>query len=376
MSNIKIIPIYFPQFHAIEENNKWWGNGFTDWDNVKNAKPLYKGHNQPRIPLNKNYYDLTNIDTIKWQVELAKKYLIYGFTIYHYWFDGKLVLNLPTEKFLNNQELNIPFALTWANEKWTTRWEGTEEKVIIEQTHEPSIEKWEEHFLYLLDFFKDPRYIKINNKPIFAIYRPYLIKQLDKMITYWQKRAKECGLNGIYMIAIKNFEIPNLQILNNFDACMRFQPFETVNSFKMLGKSTYIHKQLRKMPENILDSLRKLNKKIQKTYKTYDYDNVCYNMLNNASEIKNITIFDSLFLEWDNTARYKEKSTIYTGCTPEKFEYWLNKLCQKTLTSNSKENIIFINAWNEWAEGTYLEPDEKNRYAYLEAIKRCIDKYN
>ena len=376
MSSIKIVPIYFPQFHEIRENNLWWGKGFTDWTNVKSAKPLYEGHHQPRIPLGQNYYDLSDKENVKWQIDLAKKYAIHGFQIYHYWFDGKLVLNIPKEHFLNNKNFDIPFSLSWANERWTTRWEGADEKVILEQTHEPSIEKWEQHFLYLLDFFKDKRYIRIDNKPIFTIYRPHLVKKLDDMIAYWQKRARECGLNGIYMIAVKSFEFANQRILDSFNACMHFQPFETVNSSAMLGKSTYIHKILRRLPESLLNIIRKMKKKTRKTYKVYDYDAVCRHMIASVSDNEKTDVYHSIFLEWDNTARYKEGATIYQGCTPERFEFWLDKLCRKVLESGTGEKIIFINAWNEWAEGTYLEPDEKNGYGYLEAVKRCVEKYN
>jgi len=376
MSAIKIIPIYFPQFHETQENNEWWGKGFTDWVNVKSAGPLFEGHHQPRVPMNNNYYDLTDKKNIKWQVDLAKEYSIYGFSIYHYWFDGKLVLNIPKEHFLNNKNFDIPFSLNWANERWTTRWKGNKEKVILEQTHEPSIEKWEQHFLYLLDFFRDTRYIRINNKPIFTIYRPHFVKKLDKMVTYWRKRAIESGLEGIYIIAVKTHEFSNPHILDSFDACMHFQPHETVNSPKMLGKSTYIHRLLRLLPEGILNSLRKLRSKTKKTYRLYDYDTVCENMIDSPTSEGNKPVYNSMFLEWDNTSRYKERATIYQGCTPKSFENWLDKLCRKTLDSSNEEKLIFINAWNEWAEGTYLEPDIKNQYGYLEAVKRCAEKYN
>lgn len=374
MSKIKIVPIYFPQFHAIKENDEWWGKGFTDWTNVRNAKPLFEGHHQPRIPLNENYYDLTDIENIRWQVELAKKYSVYGFSIYHYWFDGKLVLNIPKELLLNNRELDIPFSLNWANERWTTRWEGENEKVILEQTHEPSIEKWEQHFSYLLDFFKDDRYIKIQNKPVFTIYRPHHIKKLDEMIACWNERAKECGFDGIYTIAVKSHELANESLLNSFDAVMRFQPFETVNSPAMLGKISSVHKLLRRLPEGVLNLIRKFNKKLKKSYTVYDYDAVCKHMVESDWRLGTKKVYDSIYLEWDNTARYKERATLFNGCTPERFEYWLDKLCAKA--SKQQDGIIFVNAWNEWAEGTYLEPDMKNTYQYLEALKRCVDKYN
>ncbi|MDD5016804.1 MAG: glycoside hydrolase family 99-like domain-containing protein [Eubacteriales bacterium] len=375
MNKIKIVPIYFPQFHAIQENSEWWGEGFTDWANVKSGQPVFEGHHQPRVPLNNNYYDLSKPEAIRWQIDLAKTYGIYGFNIYHYWFDGRQMLKVPKEHILHHKEWDIKFALNWANERWTTRWEGTKDKVLIEQTHEPSIEKWEEHFLYLLDFFRDDRYIRIDGKPIFTIYRPHLVKKRDDMIAYWQKRARESGIDGLYMIAVKSSEWASMDILDSFDACMHFQPFETVNSPAMLGKSAGLYRLLRRLPEGMLNVIRSLAKNARKTYRIYDFETVCRNMIDSDIEKEKRPVFPSMFLEWDNAARYKERATIYQGCTPERFEYWLDRLCQKTMASANTEKIIFINAWNEWAEGTYLEPDTRSGYRYLEAVKRCSEKY-
>ena len=375
MSKLKIIPIYFPQFHTIPENDVWWGQGFSDWDNVKKGRPLFDGHHQPRVPLNENYYDLSQKETIAWQVDLARRYGAYGFTVYHYWFDGKQLLETPEKIILQNRDLEIPFCLNWANETWSRRWEGKDTEVLQEQLHDPDPDKWEQHFRYLLDFFNDPRYIRIDGRPVFVIYRPHLIKKLDQMIAYWQKRARQSGLEGLYLIAVKAFEFPNDAILDGFNACMYFQPFETINSPAMMGKNTYLHRLIRMMPEKLVDKVRVLHKKMHKGGRVYQYDEVCGHIVNDRKRCR-IPAYPSLFLEWDNTARYKEKSTVFTGCTPERFEYWLEKLCQNVMQSENNEKIVFINAWNEWAEGTYLEPDTKNGYGYLEALKRCAEKYS
>ena len=193
---MKVIAWYLPQFHEIPENNEWWGTGFTEWVNVKKAKPLEEGHNQPRIPLNDRYYDLSDVSVQKWQIETAKKYGVYGFCMHHYWFDGKLLLEKPIEQYLKNKGLDFPFCICWANEHWTNRWIAGNEKILIEQKY-GNKKEWKDHFEYLLPFFRDERYIRIDGKPFMVIYRPELIDCINEMLDYWQKLAKMSGLPGI-----------------------------------------------------------------------------------------------------------------------------------------------------------------------------------
>ena len=193
---MKVIAFYLPQFHEIPENNEWWGEGFTEWVNVKKAQKLFDGHNQPRIPLNNNYYNLLDNNVKKWQVELANKYGVYGFCFYHYWFNGKLLLEKPVEQFLKDKSLNIHYCICWANEHWTNAWAGKQAKVLIEQKYGTEKE-WKEHFEYLLPYFKDERYIKEDNKPLLIIYRPELIDCLKDMLEFWDKEAKKNGFAGL-----------------------------------------------------------------------------------------------------------------------------------------------------------------------------------
>ena len=181
----RVLAYYLPQFHPIPENDEWWGKGFTEWVNVKKAKPLFPGHQQPVVPLEDNYYNLLSPETIGWQIELAKKYGIYGFCFYHYWFDGHMLLEKPMEIMRNDSSLNIPYCICWANENWTNAWNAEGDvKTLIQQTY-GNRDEWERHFNYLLQFFQDPNYMLEDNKPFFIIYRPEIIPKLRQMLVYW-----------------------------------------------------------------------------------------------------------------------------------------------------------------------------------------------
>ena len=219
---MKIITFYLPQFHEIPENNEWWGKGFTEWVNVKKAQPLYEGHEQPRVPLNENYYNLLDPNVQVWQAKIAKEYGVYGFCYYHYWFNGKLLLEKPMENMLKNRDIDIPFCVCWANEPWTRAWVG-ETKVLIPQLYGEKRE-WKEHFDYLLPFFKDSRYICDDGKPLVVIYRPEVIECLNEMLDYWNELAIQEGFEGVLNI-ISNFNLYMLDMI-----CLRI----IINILKLL----------------------------------------------------------------------------------------------------------------------------------------------
>jgi lipopolysaccharide biosynthesis protein len=376
MKQMKPIAIYFPQFHAIPENDKWWGEGFTDWTKVKEGYPLFEGHHQPRVPAG-GYYDLTDKEVIAQQIAMAKQYGIYGFAIYHYWFDGKQLLETPKELILNNKELDIPFCLTWANETWARRWDGKDSEVLMEQTYEPTIEKWDEHFDYVKAYLKDPRAIKIDGKPVFQIYRPHLVTQVSDMIQHWRMRAREEGIGELYFMAVKSFDFPNDKILDDFDGVLLFQPHEAVNSKEYKGKRILLENLLRHCPESWVERMRVIRSKTQTKHIVHSYSKVFDIVLKRKFQYKEKDIFNMAFLEWDNTARYKEKATVYHGCTPEVFGTYFERLMRQESENHSQDKqFVFINAWNEWAEGTYLEPDTDNGYAYLEAVQRAVHSVN
>jgi len=367
---VKLIATYFTQLHQIPENDMWWGEGFTDWINVKKAKPLFKGHYQPRVPLNRNYYDQSEISILRSQIDLARKYGVFGFCHYHYWFDGKQLLETPTNIMLDNPDLDFPFCLSWANETWSRQWDGLDHDILIQQTHPPTIESWKKHFDYLIRAWKDKRAIKIDGKPVFIIYRPKRIHRLNEMIKYWRELAVKEGLKGLYIIYQAHHDIPS-KYLVEFDAQFLFQPFNAINynraKTKLYKKIIIgLSEKIRKYLLNIL-GISDSNTE----YHKWSYDDV-WELILKQKVNQNIISYKGSFSDWDNTARYGDRATIADGACPERFEYWFGKLVNNVVKDNNPNKLIFINAWNEWAEGAYLEPDEINQYQYLEAIKRVL----
>ena len=374
---IKPIAIYFPQLHEIPENNKWWGEGFTDWVNVKVAKPQYKGHIQPRVPLHKNYYDQSRPEVICKQIEMAKSYGIYGFCHYHYWFDGKQLLETPTQIFLENKDLDMPFCLSWANETWSRRWDGRDREILIQQTHPVDKTRWKLHFDYLIQCWTDERAIKVDGKPVFCIYNPNRIPEISQMLDYWREQAVIHGLKGLYFIHQKAHEYESSDCLKGFDAEFLFEPNEAANAPEFhaneYGYFTERARQFyyRSLPNWAQEFLRDVQSDYHKKLNIRDYEKVWEIAISKRSSHVPVT-YPGAFPDWDNTPRYKKRAIIYKGASPERFEYWMNRLVETMPARKLPENFIFINAWNEWAEGAYLEPDEKNGYAYLEVIKKLV----
>lgn len=371
---VKLIAMYFPQFHSIPKNDAWWGKGFTDWNNVKSGAPEFKGHYQPRIPLNSNYYDQSRIETIRWQVDLAAQHGIFGFCHYHYWFDGTQLLETPTNLMLANKDIDFPFCLSWANETWSRRWDGRDHHILIQQTHPPKKESWKKHFDYLIRVWKDPRAIRVEDKPVFVIYRPHRINHIDDMLDYWREEAHKEGLPGIYILAQKQYEFPNRACLKSFDGVFQFQPFEAIHAPGFNKKSirhSLLFKILRALPERAQDLLRGIRAKFVKELTFYDYDLVWEAILNRGEE-EGLHTYPGAFVDWDNTARYKHRATVFRGASPSAFHKWLSQLVATMPNRHLPENFIFLNAWNEWSESAYLEPDERHGLEYLSAISDIV----
>lgn len=368
---MKVIAFYLPQFHEIPENNDWWGEGFTEWVNVKKAKPLFSEHYQPRVPLGANYYDLKSIEIMRDQISLAKKNGIYGFCFYHYWFNGHLLLEKPVEKFLKNESLEIKFCLSWANESWTKAWVSKNDTVLIEQYYGEEKE-WEMHFNYLLPYFKDRRYIKENNKPLFVIYRPEQISCLNEMLDYWQKLAIDNGFEGIdFAFQQIDFDLLSEADYSRFTYDIEYEPAYAAHEITS-GKKATLTSFLKKL-DNVSQLLinRKLSEFYLRKVRVMDYDSVWEASF--SKSIKDKSRIAGAFVDWDNTPRRGTKGVVYHGASPEKFkEFMIRKI--KDVRENYSNDMIFLFAWNEWAEGGYMEPDEKYKDGYLRALRSALIK--
>ena len=369
---MRLIAFYLPQFHPIPENDAWWGKGFTEWVNVKSAKKFYEWQNQPRVPLNENYYSLLDENTQIWQAELAKKYNIYGFCYYHYWFDGHMLLEKPMENMLENKNIDIPFCVCWANENWTNAWVSADEKILISQTYGAK-DEWKRHYKYLAQFFKDDRYIKNENRPLLVIYRPDIIPCLNEMIDYFNEQAKADGFDGIDF-AHQNIglDYPVKKDDSRFSFDIEMQPIYamTVNTgMKVRRTKDFLLRAIRTLG---LDWVRILRDKINGP-KIIDYDAIWQTALK-TPPVSDKSI-PCAFVDFDNTSRRKTQGWLFKGVSIDKFAKYFKKYIQKA-KCEYKTDMMFIFAWNEWAEGGYLEPDQKQGYGYLEAIKQALAETN
>lgn len=369
--NVKIIANYLPQYHRIPENDKWWGEGFTDWVAVKATTPAFINHEQPRVPLNNNYYSLDEVDAIRWQAQIAKKYGVYGFGIYHYWFSSEQqLLQKPAELILENNDIDIHYMFIWDNLTWKRTWSklnrgldwapAYDDKKEAEKVNDSGIlaeliygteEDWEKHYNYLLPFFKDKRYIKENNRPIFAIFQPRNdIETLKKMTRHWNKLAQRDGFDGILFLS-KDSVWPE-----RLEGKMKYAPFAPTN------KKVFLEYKIK-------DYIAKKKGEIG----FFDYDKCWKNILNEAKRAKNDTYLCG-FVRYDDSPRRGNKARIVMGAEPEKFKKYLSELLKISIKQGKE--YVFLMAWNEWGEGSYLEPDTTSQYDYLKAIQGALESVN
>lgn len=358
MSKHRVIAIYLPQFHPFKENDEWWGKGFTEWTNVAKARPRFPGHYQPHLPSDLGFYDLRVPEVREQQAKMAKEAGIYGFCYYHYWFNGKLLMERPLKEVLESGKPDFPFMICWANENWSRTWTGGDKEVLIKQEY--SDEDARDHIKWLIPYMKDPRYIRIDGKPVISIYRTPMIPNLETMLEIWREEARKEGLD-LYITRFESLKQAGEKYLTqNIDAAIDFQPHNKHN-FKT---RQYIQ--------------RSLNKLCGLLGLSYGFNPVLVNYNRYVNYIKQVDMpaykqYPCVTPSFDNASRRRNKSFFaFTHSTPQKYGEWLLNVLKKFKPYSKDENLVFINAWNEWAEGNHLEPDQKWGSQYLQATKEAI----
>jgi hypothetical protein len=346
----RVIAYYLPQFHPIPENDLWWGKGFTEWTNTAKAKPLFPGHYQPHVPADLGFYDLRVPETRIAQAEMARGYGIEGFCYYHYWFAGKRLLERPFNEVLRTGEPDFPFCLCWANETWSGKWHGYPEKILIEQTY-PGKGDEEEHFYTLLPAFADHRYIKVDDKPVFLVYKPDLLPNPKKMIDHWRELASKEGLKGLYLIGMANAALWTPEH-HGFDAATTKKPLHPA----AMGEMRYT-RRLRRVPRQLL----------RYPLDIYLYRKILPHLI--IPEAIKSNIHPHVIPNWDNTPRCGLDGVVFHGSAPELFRAHVQATVRQILHKPLDHRLLFIKSWNEWAEGNHLEPDMRFGRAYLEALK-------
>jgi lipopolysaccharide biosynthesis protein len=350
VNRVKPICFYLPQYHPIPENDEWWGTGFTEWTNVKKALPNFVGHDQPRLPGELGYYDLRDPAVQEKQAELAQAYGIYGFCFYYYWFNGRRVLERPLNQWHENTNIKMPYCVCWANENWTRRWDGLDHEILLKQNH--TAEDDEAFLRSLLPLFRDDKYIKVNGAPMLVVYRVDLFPDMNATAARWRSLAKEAGYPDLHLCAVQFHGIDDPRKWG-FDVAVEFPPHNFL------------------LPENVPTVPPAItNKKF--TGGIVDYTKVIAQSL--AKPAPEFEVYRGLVPGWDNTARRQHTGHMMLGASPFEYEYWLTRLVAWTRARHTEDRqFIFINAWNEWGEGTYLEPDKTNGRLYLEATKAALE---
>ena len=362
--DLRTIAFYLPQFHPITENDAWWGAGFTEWRNVVQARSLFPGHYQPHLPADLGFYDLRVPETREAQAEMARANGVSGFCYYHYWFNGRRLLERPFDEVLRSGRPDFPFCLCWANENWTRRWDGMEKEVLLGQQHSP--EDDHAHVESLLSAFADPRYIKIDGRPLFLVYRTHLLPDPERTARIWRERVRAAGLPDLYLARVEGHgpEVDPRTI--GFDATVEFAP-----DWKFLPRRWYWRDEwnLTVRASHFLQKAG-LMSTAYRDHLVYSYPELARRMQTRPKVA--YTRFRCATPGWDNSARRRLGAQIFRDSTPEHYEVWLRALVQETLTDRQgDERIVFINAWNEWAEGNHLEPDRRWGNQYLQATARA-----
>ncbi len=344
----KLIAFYLPQFHPIPENDRWWGEGFSEWTNVRRAKPIFTGHYQPQVPAELGYYDLRDPGVMDKQVELAKAHGIHGFCFYYYWFNGHRLLERPLDQMLARDKPDFPFCVCWANENWTRRWDGSEDKILMEQKYGPGYA--EELIRDLIPVMKDRRYMKVGGAPILIVYRMDLLPDPQAAIRTWRRVCAEEGIPEIHIAAIQSFGTTDPRPFGA-DAAVDFPPHTTHQA--LISPKTY-RRTIADFHGFLADYEEAMRMEIEDPPAPY-------------------LRYRGVMPNWDNTPRRQNRAYIYVNSSTERYQAWLEKMVEQSMVrAEVQDPLVFLNAWNEWGEGAYLEPDGKNGRARLEATRRAL----
>lgn len=371
-NSIKPIAIHLPQFHPVPENDAWWGKGFTEWTNVVKGVPRFEGHYQPHLPADLGFYDLRLAEARLAQEALAKEYGVYGFCYYHYWFNGHRLLHEPLDRKLMNPKEDLPFMMCWANENWTRAWDGGDKQILLKQNY--SEEDDRNHIRHLIPYFKDARYIRVNDKPIFAFYKPDLFPNMQRTLEIFREEARHEGIE-LHLIWFERWIGWHGEDVNQmgFDAAIEFQPLsKSMKEFlEHRGTQQPVYRKLvKKLNSYKRRMYKKLNLRVSPvkpkdqviSYPDFvDFDLQRKNPLQKC--------YPGVSPMWDNSSRRVHlNATILDGSTPEHFRRWYHGKADRFEGIAGDDRFIFINAWNEWAEGNHLEPCQRWGKAYLEAL--------
>ncbi|MGH3804018.1 MAG: glycoside hydrolase family 99-like domain-containing protein, partial [Pseudonocardiaceae bacterium] len=344
-----LLAFYLPQFHPTPENDEWWGPGFTEWRNVVRGRSVYANHHQPNLPGELGFYDLRMPEVREAQAALAQAYGITGFCYYHYWFSGRRILEMPFNEVLGSGRPDFPFCLCWANEPWTRNWDGGSRELLISQRYSSQDDR--NHIRWLVKAFRDERYIRVGDRPVLFVYNIWALSDPLRTAEIWREECAEAGVGDPYLVQFATFGNDAAPRDTGFDAAAEFLPHNVATNLEALGRSA-------------IRDVRNMNNVI------YDYGDLVEGQL--AQELPEWTRYQCVLPKWDNTPRKQNgQANLFLGSTPQKYESWLERSIAQA--SAARHEFVLINAWNEWAEGAYLEPDLRHGRAYREATARAAD---
>jgi O-antigen biosynthesis protein len=333
----RLIALVLPQFHPTPDNDAWWGKGFTEWTNVARSKPLFEGHYQPHLPAELGFYDLRLPEVRELQADLARSHGIEAFCYWHYWFEGRRILERPTNEILKLGKPDFPFCFSWANETWSRRWLGEERDILISQTYSAADDV--AHIRSLIPAFEDARYLRVNDRPIFLIYRPNDLPDPERTVETFRVEARAAGIEDPFLLAMNSHQDIDYRTLG-FDGTVDFEP-----------------------------ALGALSGPMDSGLKVYDYPTARRRMHEKKSK-RDFPTYPCVFVSWDNTPRRGREGIVFVNSGPDQFESELQRSVELVMDRPKEDRLVFVNAWNEWAEGNHLEPDQRYGRAFLEAVAR------